>query len=405
MEETNISQSGQKVKGKPFEHNNKRVFTPIDKAEYLLRTGAEMSKRFESSAVLNKDPKALAKADFLQETYRADNIYTSKDVVNYKTGEVFDGYGVLQVGVASRVSPAYQKSSSLRANKKTADKIAKHKQQVGQEWRFATFTLPFLKTDVWTVLKIISRAMELLKKRKIFRLNVDGAFFGEEMTIGDGSNFDFTHYHVHIHALLLGKYITQWELADEWTECVEKACGEFGVDFSLPSLETNRLVVDIRRTKKRGKQTMENALLELCKYTVKGSDFGKVPLQELTEIEEALCGRQMVKSYGIFNNRKGKGKTDNISNDPLLDTNYTFDGATFKPKLKRAEKKVKSLVKLGEEMISEGRREDWLKVLRITMQTRREYRRDYLAQKYPQASFTSLDGKSWFGVSNRLKSQ
>jgi hypothetical protein len=380
------------------------IYSPADKAEYLLRSGAKMSKLFSASAFLNKSSRAIAVADCLLETYRPENIYISKDLVNYQTGELFDGYGVLQIGIASRLSPAYQRFASSRARKRAEAKIANHKQLVGQDWRFATFTMPFLKVDVGTVLAVISRAMELLKKRKIFCLNVDGAFCGEELTIGDGSTAYFTHFHSHIHILMLGKYIEQDKLADEWTDCVERACQEVGVEFSMPNLKTNRLIVDIRSVKKYAKKrsvTMQDSLFEICKYTTKGSDFEKVPVEQLVEIESALRGRQMVKAYGVFNNHKGKAKGTgtNLGRDTSLDTQHTIDGETVNPKFRRNERKLKSLVELGEEMISGGNRDDWLKILCLTMQSRREFRQKQLAMKYPFATFRTLDGGSWSGVS------
>jgi hypothetical protein len=375
------------------------LYTPTDKANYLLRAGAKVSNLFATSAFLKKDAKAIAIADCLLETYKPENVYVSRDVVNYQTGEVFDGYGVLQSGVASRLSPAYQRFASSRARKRVEAKISNYKQLVGQDWRFATFTIPFLKADIETVLGIVSRAMELLKKRKIFRLNVDGAFCGEELTIGDGSTAHFTHFHTHIHVLMLGRYIEQGKLADEWTDCVEKACREFGVNFSIPNLKTNRLIVDIRSVKKYAKKhsvTMMDSLLEVCKYTTKGSDFEKVPVEQLVEIEAALRGRQMVKPYGVFNNHKGRAGNVNLDKITSLDTLHTTDG---KPRFKRNERKVKSLVKLGEEMISGGKREAWLGILCLIMQSRREFRQSQLAVKYPYAAFRTLDGKRWSGVS------
>jgi hypothetical protein len=380
------------------------IYSPADKAEYLLRSGAKMSKLFSASAFLNKNSRAIAVADCLLETYKPENIYVAKDLVNYQTGEVFDGYGALQNGVASRLSPAYQRFASSRSISRAGVKIANHKQLVWQDWRFATLTMPFLKANIGMVLAVISRAMELLKKRKIFVSNVDGAFCGEELTVGDASTAYFTHFHSHIHILMLGKYIDQGELADEWTDCVERACRDVGVEFSMPNLKTNRLIVDIRSVKKYAKKrsvTMQDALLEVCKYTTKGSDFEKVPVEQLVEIEAALRGRQMVKAYGIFNNHKGKtkGTGTNLGKDTSLDTLHTIDGKASKPKFKRTERKLKSLVELGEEMISGGKREAWLKILYLTMQSRREFRQKQLAMKYPFATFRTLDGGNWSGVS------
>jgi hypothetical protein len=375
-----------------------KVYSPTDKANYVLRNGEKLSDLFGISAFLKKDAKAIAIADCLSQTYKPQNIYVSKNLINYQTGEIFDGYGVLQSGIASRLSPAYQQSASRRARKRAENQILRVKRQSGQDWRFLTLTMPHLKADVATVLAIESKAIELFKKRKLWTQNVDGAFFGEEMTIGDSSTKVFTHYHLHTHCLMLGKYMEQWKIADAWTNCVEKACEQFGVEFLMTNLKTNRLIVDIRDVKKYAKKrsiTMADSLAELCKYTTKGSEFEKVPVSELVEIELALRGRQMVKTYGDFNKRKGT----NFNKDTYVHTHHTIDGEVIKPRFKRNERKVKSLVNLGEKMIIEGKREEWLKILNLTMETRRKFRRDYLAFKYPHATFSTLDGATWVGVS------
>jgi hypothetical protein len=169
----------------------------------------------------------------------------------------------------------------------------------------------------------------------------------------------------------------------------------------MPNLKTNRLIVDIRSVKKYAKKrsvTMQDSLFEICKYTTKGSDFEKVPVEQLVEIESALRGRQMVKAYGVFNNHKGKAKGTgtNLGRDTSLDTLHTTDG---RPKFRRNERLVKSLVKLGQELIEGGKRNEWLRILRLTMQSRREFRQKQLAMKYPYAAFRTLDGRRWSGVS------
>jgi hypothetical protein len=374
-------------------------YSTTDKANHLLRNGTKITGRFGVSAFRSKDAKALAIADCLSETYKPENIYVSKDVVNYQTGEVFDGYGVLQNGVASRISPAYQQSSSRRARKRVQENISSAKPLSGRAWRFLTLTMPQLKADVSTVLAILERALTNFKKRQIWRENVQGAFLGEEMTIGDSSTRSSTHWHVHTHVLMVAKYVEQWKLADVWTDCVEKACREFGVDFVMTNLKTNRLVVDIRDVRKYTKKRsikMDDAVIELCKYTTKGSDYEKVPVDEMVEIESALRGRQMVKSYGCFNSQKGKGKEKNGTKDTSVHNQHITDAKVM---FVRNERKVKSLVKLGEELILQGKREDWLKILNITMQARRDFRREYLARKFPHATFETLDGLKWNGVS------
>jgi tRNA splicing endonuclease len=386
-------------------------YDAFDRAEYSLKQGVKMAGKFGTSANLSGDYKSLAIADCLNETYKPENIFVGLQMTNSQTEERFDGYGVLQNIVACRLSQAYQKSASARARKKIEKRIKEYKLQKKEKYRFATFTMPFLRADVATVFAIASRAMELLKKRKVWKENVSGAFLGEETTVGDGSTFFFTHYHNHFHSLMVGKYVAQWQIADAWTSCVEKACREFRVEFLMTNLKTNRLVVDIRKVRKKEKNKRKysisesDAITEVCKYTTTGSDYDKVPVQDLVDIERALRSRQMIKSYGVFNDRKGReNKSEEQKSEEnkcvatSLDKQHTIDGdpdKVSKHKFKRNERKVPSLVNLGAQMIENGRRDDWLMVLRLTAENRRKYRRDYLSKKFPNALFLTLDGNYW----------
>jgi hypothetical protein len=366
-----------------------------------MQNGRTLANRFQESAALNLDARAIAKSDLLVETYRARNIFHATDMHNGTTGEMFDGYGVLCQFISSRMSPAYLSVQGRRARKRIRETLSRTKLLVGERYRFLTLTMPYLKTDVDIVLKIKDRATTLFKKRQVWTANVRAAFLAEEMTVGESSTMRYTHYNAHSHALLVSKYIQQWEIADIWTDCVEKACSEYGVEFLMRNLVGNRLTVDIKDVatygKKNGK-TLDESIDELCKYVVKGSDFDKVPTEKLVEIENALFSRQMIKSYGDFNNQKGKENSENVSKDTSLDTKYITDGdAQFKPKQPRKP----SLVEVGERMILEGKRDDWLEMLGLVAEQRREFRVDYLAHKMPFATFHTLDGKRWFGVSER----
>ncbi len=376
-------------------------YSASDKAVYLMEDGRKLANLFEQSAFLKQDAKFIARADLLRETYRPKNIYHATDLINYQTGELFDGYGVLINSLNSRLSKAYLTTSARRARKRVREAIAETKLLVGERFRFLTLTMPYLKADVATVLKVKDRALTLLKKRKLWTSNIRAGFISEEMTIGDSSTFYFTHFHAHGHALIVGKYIDHWQIADAWTDCMERACAEFGIEFLMRNMVGNRLTVDIKDVatyaRKKGK-SLDDAVDELCKYIVKGSDYEKVPIAEIVEIDEALFGRQMIKSYGDFNNQKGREKKETASELPSLDTKYTTDGAlSLKPKRVRRP----SMVETGVRLISEGKRDDWLRMIGLTMGQRREFRVGQLAWKYPHATFRTLDGGRWFGVAER----
>jgi hypothetical protein len=106
----------------------------------------------------------------------------------------------------------------------------------------------------------------------------------------------------------------------------------------------------------------------------------------------------MIKSYGDFNSQKGKEKSGTVNERTSLDTKYITDGDA---RLKSKQPRKPPLVEVGVRMILDGRRADWLEMLGVVAEHRREFRVDYLSHKMPFATFRTLDGNRWFGVSER----
>jgi hypothetical protein len=250
-----------------------------------------------------------------------------------------------------------------------------------------------LQTDFETTIKILFRAFSLLKKREIFTRNVTGAIYGYENTVGAAN-----HHHAHIHILAWSGWINQSELAESWTDCVEKACAEIGVSC-LVNTSHGRMIVDIRLATKNasrpGTIAVEAALQEVCKYLTKGSDFDKVPVDQLCAIERVLQNRQMVGSYGECNERKGKaGLSKNDEIQPKgkvftsLDTPNIIDGEKVKARRE-------NLVELGTRLILDGKRAEFRRLLERKMRERRAFRKRQLALLYPSARFCTLSGAAW----------
>jgi hypothetical protein len=190
------------------------------------------------------------------------------------------------------------------------------------------------------------------------------------------------------------------ELGEVWTDCVERAAASYGV---LVTFETyhRRLVVDVRAVTKKaqGRNTiaLDDAVNEVCKYLCKGSDFAKISAGELCQVERALRRRQMLQRFGECNDRKGKARGERAKDETsantatFLDTTNIVDAATV------TTQRGESLIKYGERMILNGRREEWQRYLRDAIAKRRAFRRQQLARTYPTATFWTLDGRSWSG--------
>jgi hypothetical protein len=194
------------------------------------------------------------------------------------------------------------------------------------------------------------------------------------------------------------KWIVWKELGEQWTSCVGEACRRFDVPFIVRTSH-ERLVVDVRLVVSKSRDSrqtigFEDAIQECCKYIVKGSDWEKVPLEKLCDIERVLRGRKMIRTFGqcAASSSVKAEITDFSGSDTHIYTTDTTDGS----QAKQAQKlKVETLVETGTRLITSGRRDEWLLILRRKMGERRAWRRKQLLEMYPMAVFWTLDGKSF----------
>ncbi len=352
-----------------------------------------MSKRLFISAQMNQDAETMARADCIAETASSDNLYHSVDQVNYETGECYEGYGTLTLTGASRLCPSYLAKCSRQQRREKREDLARVKPKQFDLLRFITLTMPNLQTDFKTTFEILFRAFSLLKKREIFTKNVTGAIYGHETTVGAEN-----HHHSHIHILAWSHWINQSELAEIWTQCVEKACAEIGVKCAVNTWH-GRMIVGIQLARKkasgRGTIAVDDAIQEVCKYLTKNSDFEKLPLDELSKIEKVLKGRQLVGSYGECNARRGTGK---VSESAEIETESAVFTYLDTPQINDGEKvKVKreTVVEVGTRMILAGKRAEFRRWLKRKMNERRAFRKRQLALLYPTATFYTLSGAAW----------
>ena len=217
--------------------------------------------------------------------------------------------------------------------------------------------------------------------------------------------------HVHAHMVTWSKWIVWAELGEQWTACVMKAAQPY-VDAPRVGTAHGRAVVDVRlvTSKGRGKGTisLNDAVTEVCKYTVKGSDFERLPPAQLCAVERALYRRRMVETYGECNAQRGRACDDNRDDGdvPYLDTQCTTDGGVSGKVEKSVgvfpngvvRSRTEPLRVVGARMIREGKRYLWVEMLRHVYAVRREWRKGQLAARYPLAVFRFLDGDVRHGV-------
>jgi hypothetical protein len=346
---------------------------------------------------MSEDYEALALADILAEAAKPENVFTGYDL-HSADGELFDGYGSLE-NASSRLDPAYMKASSARARNRAHEALGRVKPQSGEHLRMLTLTMPPLyHAEFGDVMQVLDRAIVLLKKRKWFKEQVRGAVIGTEFTLGKAND----HYHAHCHMLAWSRWIVWAELGEQWSSCLKQAAATSGVALEFET-EHGQAVVDVRlvTSKRRGRGTvsMEDAVEECCKYTCKGSDFARIPVEELCAVERYLRGRRMIETFGECNARKGRVKQEQGTKeqDTYLDKNCIFDGsdAVSTQGLEDGTAQNIPLRMRGAQMIRQGQRSTWLKLLKKTVRKRQEWRKTQLAERFPYATFRTLAGDEW----------
>jgi hypothetical protein len=389
-----------------------------DAALYRLSLGGEIAARLQDAATLENDAEILADADMMAAASTPERIWFGSGLSD-AAGASYEGYGSLIVP-ASRANPAYMKVSATRARKRMLAAFKTHRPLVGEAQRFITFTIPPLfGFDLVRAFQLLDGALVLLKKRKFFKFMVSAAVFGDEVTTGAR----ITHFHCHSHMLAWTRKFSKkdiHELRRCWTQALQASARKLGV-ANLPINSKDGLAVaNVKQVVPRERDgrtiTLEKAIAETCKYTVKGTEFTKMPDRFLCQFARALRGRQMITLFGDINNRKGKQKRAQY-----LDLTHTNDGETsvqvqdsgaengtetarqegwreFRSIRKRRVERKEPLRLVGARMIAAGKRQEWLEILEKEFTRRTSWRKRQLATRFPYATFSTLAGEVWYGV-------
>ena len=372
-----------------------------------MRLITDIAYRLQEAAQLGAvDDAAIAEAlavlDRLLDAGTPANLIVADDLCRLETGDGVEGHGSLCM-TGSRLDPAYMSVSSRRARKRVREALAQVRPLVGEHLRLLTVTMPHVE-GFQESLDLFDAAMVLFKKRQWFKETIRAAVVGCEFTVTEAG------YHVHAHILAWSKWI-KWEtFGAQWTDCLERATARLGVPLEFGTSH-KRAVVDVRLVKRQAEHIqdwrkrnivgLEDAIAEVCKYIVKGSDFGKVPLAELVGVERALRGRRMVETFGECG-RRGRTQPPDAADagqEAYLDTQGISDGEMSEGEpVKRP--RSESLRLIGARMIAAGRRAAWLDYLKRVVEKRRRWRKRQLATSEQGASarFRTLDGQTWRGV-------
>jgi hypothetical protein len=158
----------------------------------------------------------------------------------------------------------------------------------GQRVRFVTLTLRPESESLSACLDHLIRSFTRLRAQKLWSDNVTAGAYTVEMTRGRAG----THWHVHLHALVIGSYIRQSELSEGWRQ----ASG-------------GSVIVDVREVKDH-----DRGVYYVAKYAAKG--FGSDVTQNPDWLAECVCalrGRRLLGSFGQWRGKRVEVHADAAS--------------------------------------------------------------------------------------------
>jgi hypothetical protein len=383
----------------------KRKYTPLERAVNRQDLTLEIAEALSWAALGEEDAEMQAVADLMIQSAQDEEIFVAEglDYIDEDTGETkfFDAFGSLNV-VSSRCNPAYLKASATRARKRIKVALKRVKPQSGEHLRYIVLTQPdMFGFDFDNGYQLLCGAVVRLKNHPFFKEKFRGGVFSDEFTLGAKSN---RHFHFHVNILGYAKYVDFGELRRVWTDCLDYSARDMGRKLEVNSGD-GQANVKIKRVKVLSKVEdekreimLEDAIMETVKYVVKGSDFAKIPAEFICQVEKALYGKRLIETFGEANLRKGKRKKDVMDETSYLDKDAQFKICADNDSPDADKIKPETLRQRGARLIREGRRDEWLRDLRLEFEKRREFRKKQLSERYKFAIFCTLSGEVWRGV-------
>jgi hypothetical protein len=212
-------------------------------------------------------------------------------------------------------------------------------------------------------------------------------------------------------------------LKQAWTDCVRTAFQEFGIEFVAKGLNVNmKLVVPtVRKGQENNEITYDNAIQETCKYLTKTTTWAEIPAEQLIEIAEIERWDRMFEVSGRFRQTLARLKAEDAAADPSSNSNkeipltdsvareldYVHTDGITDGELSETSKIENQLPAQPDENIQKSKRESWRDVIRREglaayiekfnhqLEYARKIRKLRLMNKYPDATFTNIDGVPW----------
>jgi hypothetical protein len=386
-------------------------------ADYRSERGEVVAELVTAAATEANDEVSLGYAERMKSCADRRNFYYGEDFLDSSTGELFEGFGNLfGCGLKlcqSCTARAAARNRNIARQAVQATKLLEREHFCHQsgKWiiekerlRFVTLTMPKIDASLIITFAILRRAFDLFRKLKFTKDYFGGLIKSGEFTVREDRT-----YHAHIHLLAISFFVPEDLIKWHWTNCVEKACNEFGIEFEAKQANVNLKLVD----------SLERAIKEICKYMTKTESWEKIPSDQLLEITRIkrwdrlfeVTGRfrQTLRLLNAENERSSSDLGHEVSltegekhGEPYLNTDVITDGEASETlgyseeiPAKRDEILKKPKRESWRDIIERDGLEKYLEIFYRQVEYAQKIRKLRLILKFPTATFSGLDGEPW----------
>jgi hypothetical protein len=336
-----------------------------------------------------------------------ENLWVGEDL-HTADGECFNGRGNF-FSCGSRFCSQCV-SRPARQNAKIAgyalDKL-KHR-----DLRFVVLTMPDDALSHLSLLQqhdVFYKAWRLLTtKSKWWKGFVRGVIRSNEFTAElDRKNL----YHYHTNLLLDCPYLPHLTLKQEWTKYLKKSFKHFGIEWhcptknGFPDVYIKRIVSKVNDEKKE--ISREKVISELCKYATKPQDWDFVPIEDIAEIVKRERFPRMFEVLGSFSDVRPKPRQNAVNEQDNYCSNlnaktYVHTNPITVPKIDATSNHFgRPPPKLKQKSLFRRLRDNEITIKQykiefdFTAERTKRFRKIQLRQRYPFATFQTLDGQSF----------
>ncbi len=412
-----LSRTKEKSKRKSTRRSLKQQLKADEVAMIRCRQGLKIAARLENVAPL--DSIGAAKAYRIGKCSESRNIFIAEKLQN-KDGKFYTGTGnrfACNERLCTNCAAKKSKESRIKA-RKAVNKLNSifnqyAKKRLGLRWRSLLLTQPLMKgSDPIAATERIQSAFKILIDRTFWKSRVKGGIKGVEFTVsttGDETN----GFHVHIHLLLLSKFIAvnadkakQFEshlkkfnlsprtLQAEWRYCLNKAGATIDSRLSYKGLVVSVMDTKNHSERIRSDKTNESAILETAAYMCKFESWKEMSDKDLLRIAEIERWGRMFETLGA--GRESYDDSKEIEDVTNADTSLLANPNLTSGYGESTNKTLDSVEKLTwRTRFKTMTFDDWKQWQALEIEKQQAFRRRQLALMNPLANFMTLDGECW----------